>query len=273
MNTTGKISIISEKQRVLYTLLFIGTLVLYFFSLYQLKLEFKGGWENVLKALSFAKRMLLHMDLSDWKDVLTAAMESISIAVLATIISATLAFFVSFAAASNVSLRVVSNLCKAVAAVVRAVPTLIWTLIFVAYLGLGPFPGVLGLFFHSFAYLVKAFSQSIEEVKEGNIEALKATGASWVQTMAKGVYPPITTAVISWTALRFEFNLGMSSILGFVGAGGIGMELSNTMRIFDFEKAGFVVLIIFLMSFSVEMLFHKLKLNVDKCIVKDSSNS
>lgn len=273
MKTNGEISIIPEKQRVLYTLLFIGTIVLYFLSLYMLKLEFKGGWENILKALSFANRMLFHMDLSEWKDMLTAALESISIAVLATIISAILAFFVSFAAASNVSTKLFSDLCKAVTAAIRAVPTLIWTLIFVAYLGLGPFPGVLGLFFHSFAYLVKAFSQSIEEVKEGNIEALKATGASWVQTMARGVYPPIATAVISWTALRFEFNLGMSSVLGFVGAGGIGMELSDAMRIFNFEKAGFVVLIIFSMSFSVEMLFHKLKLNVDKRIVKESCNS
>jgi len=264
MNTKDKLSLVPEKQKALYIICLFGTLTAYAISLYMLNLEFRGTWENILKELSILNRMFIRIDFSEWKDVLAAALESISVAALATIISAFFAFFVSFAAASNVSSKWIANICKVMTAVIRAVPTLVWALIFVAYLGLGPFPGVLGLFFHSFAYFVKAFSQSIEEVKEGNIEALKATGASWVQTMARGVYPPIATAVISWIALRFEINLRMSSILGFVGAGGIGMELSDAMRLFRFEKAGFVVLIIFLMCFGVEMLFQRLKLNVDK---------
>ena len=263
MNTRQNISITPRGQRFLYPAVFGVACFLFIFSWYQLHLNLNGSWENILKAFSFMLRMF-QMDCSDWQDVLIAAGQSISVAVLATIISASFAFLVSFFAALNVSYKPLAHLCKSMVAAIRAVPTLIWTLIFVAYLGLGPFPGVLGLCFHSFAYLVKAFSQSIEDVKEENIEALKATGASWIQIMAQGVFPPIQTAVISWTALRFEFNVGMSTILGFVGAGGIGHELTLTMRSYAFEKSGFVVLVIFLMSFSIEMLFHRFKLNVDK---------
>lgn len=268
MKIDNDIAIVPKKQKTFYTIFFIVVVVLYVLSLLQLDLNFKGGLSSFVKAFEFILRMF-KMDFSDWFDVLYAALESISVAILATIISAVLAFFVSFMAASNVSVNYLTWICKGIAAGVRAVPTLIWTLIFVAYLGLSPFPGVLGLCFHSFAYFVKAFSQSIEEVKKENIEALKATGSTWLQIMARGVLPPTKTAFISWIALRFEINVGESSILGLVGAGGIGQELSMAMRGFEFEKAGFVVLIIFLMSFSIEMLFHKLKLNVDKSRLKE----
>jgi phosphonate transport system permease protein len=257
------IEITSKKQKNFSRLVIVLVIVLYVVSVLNLDLRLNLGLEYFLKAVDIIGRML-HCDFSEWKDVISAALTSLAVAALATIISAILAFFVSFVAASNVSNSIVSKICKGIAAWVRAVPTVIWTLIFVAYLGLGPFPGVLGLSLHSFAYLLKAFSQSIEEVRFENIEALKATGASWILVMTKAVLPSIITSLISWVALRFEINVGESSILGFVGAGGIGHEVSSNMRGFQFEKAGFVVLVIFLMSYGIEMIFHKFKLNVDK---------
>jgi len=263
VKTPNNVAIVPEKQKTLYTVFFFVVIGLYVYSFIHLDLALKSGLDGFVKTGGIISEML-HMDFSEWKEVLKAAGESLSVAILATIISAALAFFVSFMAAANVSSGILAWFWKGLTAGIRAVPTLIWTLIFVAYLGLGAFPGVLGLCFHSFAYLVKAFSQSIEEVKEGNIEALKATGASWPQIMARGVIPPIQTALISWTALRFEFNVSTSSILGLVGAGGIGQELSLVMRTYNFSKAGFIILVIFLMSFGIEMLFNRLKLNVDK---------
>lgn len=262
-----KMSLVSNGQKYTYLLILLGMIFLYSFSLFQLKLSYSSGLESISKAFGFFLRML-HFNFTDWKDILLAAVESISVAVLATIISSILAFFVSFLAATNVSVKGVPLFIKGFCASIRAVPTLIWALIFVAYIGLGPFAGVLGLCFHSFAYLVKAYSQSIEEVNAGCLEAMKATGSSWLQTMARGVVPTIKTSIISWTALRFEINIAQSSILGLVGAGGIGHELSLYMRMFDFEKAGFVLLVIFFTSFTVEMTFNRLKINVDKNLFK-----
>jgi len=257
-----KVSLVPKKQKYFYILFFLSMVLLYAFSLFQLKLSYGSGFESVRKAFGFILRMF-HFNFTDWQDILYAALESLSGAVLATIISAILAFLISFLAATNVSAKGLPIFIKGLCASIRAVPTLVWALIFVAYIGLGPFAGVLGLCFHSFAYLVKAFSQSIEEVNAGSLEAMKATGASWLQTMARGVVPTIKTSIISWTALRFEINIAQSSILGLVGAGGIGHELSLYMRMFDFEKAGFVLMVILFMSFSVEMIFNKLKINVD----------
>lgn len=260
---TKNIDITSKKQKNFLRITILIVFIIYVISIVNLNLKLNLGLEYFLKAVDIMFRMI-HFDLSEWNDVISAALTSLSVAVLATIISAVFAFFMSFIAASNVSNSFVTKVCKGVAAWIRAVPTIIWTLIFVAYLGLGPFPGVLGLSLHSFAYLLKAFSQSIEEVKKENIEALRATGASWVLVMTKAILPSIVTSLISWIALRFEINVAESSILGFVGAGGIGHEVSSNMRGFQFEKAGFVVLVVFLMSFGIEMIFHRFKLNVDK---------
>lgn len=267
-NVNAKIRIIPEKQKLIYIAVFAGAVLAYVLSLLQLKLAFSGSLENIMKAFTYLFRMI-RMNFQDIGDVSYAAFQSISVAILATIISAALAFMISFFAASNVSFKGLAMAIKGLATAIRAVPTLIWALIFVAFLGFGPFAGVLGLVFHSFAYLTKAFSQSIEEVNGGCLEAMRATGASWLQIMTRGVVPLIKTSVISWTALRFEINIGQSSILGMVGAGGIGYELTLNVRQFNFEKAGFVLLVIFLMSFSVEMLFNKLKLNVDNRRLKE----
>jgi phosphonate transport system permease protein len=267
VNTRKKISLVPARTGLIKKAVLIGVLLLFIASLFQLRLELTGTLENIGKAFTYLARMV-RMDFSIWEDVLVAALESLSVAVLATIISAVPAFFLSFFAATNVSVKWLAWCLKALCSLIRAIPTLIWALMFVAFLGFGPFPGVLGLFFHSFAYLVKAYSQSIEEVNPGCIEAIRATGASWLQIMTKGVVPTIKTAAISWTALRFEFNIGQSAILGLVGAGGIGHVLSVNMRFFEFEKGGFIVLVIFIMSFGVEMLFNKLKLNQDKKLLK-----
>ncbi len=261
--TAPVITLVSPRQRQLKLLSMVLILILYVGSFWLLKLDLSRGLSGFQRAFEFMGRMIL-MDFNDWRDVAQAALESISVAVLATILSACIALPVSFFAAVNISNRYVAVTLKAVVAVVRAIPTVIWTLIFVAYLGFGPFPGVLGLFFHSFAYLVKAFSESIEEVKSGAVEAMRATGASWIQIMGRGVFPSVQTALISWTALRFEINIGQSAILGLVGAGGIGAELAKNIRIYDFNRAGLVILVIFLMSFGVEMFFNRFKLNVDK---------
>lgn len=268
MNNRQRIPLVSAKRKTFGFIFTSLVILLFIFSLYKLNLQNKGGIESYKRALNIIGK-LFRMEFSEVKEIFLAAIQSLSVAFLATILSALLAFFVSFTAATNVSNNFLSSFWKTVTGVIRAVPTLIWTLVFVAYIGLGPFPGVLGLGFHSFAYLVKAYSQSIEEVKPGNIEALKALGANWIQTMKSGVFPPVKTAMLSWTALRFEINVGQSSILGLVGAGGIGQELSLAMKGFHFNRAGFIILVIFIMSFSIEMLFHRFKLNVDKNKLKN----
>lgn len=160
------------------------------------------------------------------EDVLIGTVESLALAALTTFIGAVIAFFLGLFAAMNLSNKAISNAIKAVMSFFRAVPTILWVLIFTVAIGLGPEAAVTGLLFHSVAYLVKAYSESFEEVDPGVIEALRASGASWWQVVFAAVVPEKITEMLSWTFIRFEINFVNAVAVGAVaGAGGVGYQL------------------------------------------------
>ncbi len=159
-------------------------------------------------------------------DVVEGLFVSLSLALLTTLIGVVVAFVLGLLAASNLSNRIVSNAIKVTMSVFRAVPTILWVLVFSVAIGLGPEAAVAGLLFHSIAYLVKAYSESFEEVDAGVIEALRAAGASWWQVVFRGVVPEKMNEMLSWTFIRFEINFVNAVAVGAVaGAGGIGYQL------------------------------------------------
>jgi phosphonate transport system permease protein len=197
----------------------------------------------------------------EWRFVLKAALESLEIAVVGTAVAVFFAFFLSFAAASNVSPHTAWAV-KGAASLIRAIPTLVWALLYIVAVGMGPLPGILAIATHAIGMLVKMFAQSIEEVNPGVIEALEATGASRLQIIAQGILPNVMTSFVAWSVFRLEIDIGESTILGAVGAGGIGFEIANAMRMYEFDKTFFAALVIFAMVFSVEWLSNRMKLNV-----------
>ena len=131
---------------------------------------------------------------------------SLALALLTTFIGAVIAFVLGLLAACNLSSKGMSNAIKVFMSVARAVPTILWVLVFSVAIGLGPEAAVTGLLFHSVAYLVKAYSESFEEVDAGVLEALRASGASWWQVVFQGVVPEKVNEMLSWTFIRFEIN-------------------------------------------------------------------
>ncbi|WP_127578978.1 phosphonate ABC transporter, permease protein PhnE [Paenibacillus koleovorans] len=227
------------------------------FCLIQLNFDYYRIYQGTLKFIgSFAK--MFPPNWSDWKGILASGLVTLQVALVGTVLSVAIAFVLSFLAARNVSPRL-SWLIKGFASFLRAVPTLVWALVFIVAVGLGPFPGILAIAVHAVGMLVKVFSQSIEEVEEGALEAMRATGASWIQIMAQGVLPNVITSFLAWSVFRLEIDIGESVILGAVGAGGIGWEISNAMRAYEFDTVGFVGILIFLMVFSVEFFSNRLK--------------
>lgn len=127
----------------------------------------------------------------------------------------------------------------------RAVPELIYALIFVAAVGLGPFPGVLALIVGSFGSLGKVFAESIEAVDPAQVQAVRATGAKPLQVFNYAVMPQATPLIVSYSLLIFEANVRAATILGLVGAGGIGFLLDKYFRLFQYQRLmGAVILII-----------------------------
>jgi phosphonate transport system permease protein len=145
---------------------------------------------------------------------------------LTTVFGAIIAFFLALLAARNLSPPWLSNLITGMTAFVRAVPTVLWVLFFAVSAGLGSVAAVIGMTFHSAGYLIKAYAETFEELDAGVIEALRASGASWWQTVFQAVVPTSASALLSWTFLRFEINFSTAIAMGATaGAGGIGFDM------------------------------------------------
>jgi phosphonate transport system permease protein len=172
--------------------------------------------------------------------------ETIFLGMMATFFGIIFALPISFLAARNLMSTSWITLAiyfavRTVLNVVRSVEPLIWAVIAVAVVGLGPFAGIIALTLHSIAALGKLYSEAIESIDPGPIEAIHATGANWLQTVIYAVIPQIIPPFVSFTIYRWDINVRMSTVLGLVGGGGIGFLLVQWMRINDFKAAGIAV--------------------------------
>jgi len=124
---------------------------------------------------------------------------------------------------------------------IRSVEPIIWAVMFILWVGLGPFAGVMALTFHTVAALGKLYSESIESIDPGPIEAIQATGANRLQTIMYAIVPQIIPPFVSFTFYRWDINVRMSTIIGIVGGGGIGFLLIQWIRLTDYDAAGIAV--------------------------------
>ena len=132
----------------------------------------------------------------------------------------------------------------------RGIPSLVWALILVAAFGLGPFAGVIALALADIPRLGKLFGEALENVDDRPAEALRATGAGWLQTLRLAVFPQVAPVWLSQCLYFLEQNFRASAVLGIVGAGGIGFELEERIRIYAFDEVMFIV-ILFVVSVGV----------------------
>lgn len=191
-----------------------------------------------------------------WSTVLQSVMTTLAVTVICTILSAAISFFLALAAAENLSSPAISNIVKGAIAVVRSIPTILWVLVFTVAIGLGSEAAVLGISFHSIAYLTKSYSESFEEIDEGVIEALRASGANFWQVVFQAICPATITKLISWTFIRLEINFTNAVAVGaFAGAGGIGFQLYQAgSRYYNLHEVGVIVYACLIMAFALEFI-------------------
>jgi phosphonate transport system permease protein len=173
------------------------------------------------------------------------------------LLGTTAALFISLAiapiAARNITPnRVAYELARLVIGITRAVPDLIFALIFVTAVGLGPFAGVLALAVHSIGTLGKLFAETIEEMDMGPVDALRVTGASRLQLFLHAVLPGVAPTFVSLLLYRFDVNFRSSLVLGFVGAGGIGFLIYNSMQLFQYREVSTELLVVLAFVLAVE---------------------
>ena len=189
-------------------------------------------------------RRMVPPDLSVLGNALRGAMETIQIAVVGTAVAALLALPMGFAAARNAAPAWLFYWARTLLNAFRAVDTLVYALFFVAAVGLGPFPGVLAVMVYTATVLAKLYSEAIEAIEPGPVEAVRATGATTLQVLRWGVLPQLVPQFLSFTLYRFETNIRAAAVLGFVGAGGIGFYIQTYLRLLNYPAAATVLLVL-----------------------------
>lgn len=191
---------------------------------------------------------------------------TIGLAFLTTLISSIIAFFLGLVGAQNLAPKWLTSIIKGFVSFVRAVPTVLWVLIFAVAAGLGSTAAVIGMTFHSVGYLTKAYSESFEDLDSGVIEALKATGGNWWQIVFQVVLPCSVTYLLSWTFIRFEINFGNAVAMGAAaGASGIGYDLYMASGFyFDLHEVGVITYFVLIFAIILEIFSMKIKGRIRK---------
>ncbi len=252
-----------KQDRFLYwTMLII--FIFFIFSLIQLNFDYSKLWTGT-SDFFFMLGKMFPPNPTDWFYILAAAVESLQIAIVGTVVAIVISFFLAFLGATNLSPnKGILWFVKGFAALMRAIPAMIWALLFIVSVGMGPLAGIMALGIHSLGMLIKVYAESVEEVDDGLIEAMRATGASWLQIVLQGILPMVFTSFLSWSIFRLEIDIRYSTILGMVGAGGIGWELVRAMRMYKLDEAMFITIVIFIMIFLVELAGNQMKKKIIK---------
>jgi len=190
-------------------------------------------------------------------------LETIEMTLLATSIALVLSLPVGFLAAKNTSPHpAVFHTTRALLSFMRALPELVWALVFVSAVGLGPLPGVMALAFVTVGFMGKFFAESIEVVDHRAVEGVAAHGAGWFQLRAFAHLPQALPDFIGTTLYILDHNLRAAAILGLVGAGGIGYDMVMAMRLFDYDRLLLIALSIYLVVTLLDRASDRLRTKV-----------
>ncbi len=203
-------------------------------------------WSYLLDAHIQAGDLFTRMYPPDWSYagvILRPLIETIHIATLGTIITFVLALPIAFLAAENTTPNKITWLAgRFILVASRSINTVVWALVFVAIFGPGPLAGIWAIAARSIGFMGKLIGEAIEEVDRGAVEAVEATGAGRLQVMVIGVLPQVLPVIYGTTVYRWDINIRESTVLGFVGAGGIGIQLYSSINQFQWDEVAVILL-------------------------------
>ena len=198
---------------------------------------------------------MLPPDFSNLNELIYAMFETIEIAFLGTFIAIVLSIPLGLFSARNLAPNYfVYLICKTIVIFFRAIPEFIIAMILVIAIGFGAMPGVLALGLHTMGFLAKFYAEDIEHINKGPIDALKSSGATKSQIISFGVIPQILPSFVANNLYILDRNVRMATMLGIVGAGGIGYELQSSFRMFEYERVSAIIILIFVTIFIIDYL-------------------
>ena len=239
--------------------LFVYCLVVFDFSPSRIL----TGLERFGRVMSFMFPPHIWTSWTEFSPIVEGLLETLAIAFLGTVLGAVIAFPLSFLGAKNINkIPFLRHTARRGYDVVRAFETLILALIFIRAFGLGPLPGILAMAVSEIGTFAKLFSEAIENTSEKPVDGVKASGGSRFQTVRFGVMPQVSPVIISILLYNFESNVRSGTILGIVGAGGIGFLLSDRIAAYKWGEAWSIIFLIIAMVYLIDWLSGKIRAKI-----------
>ena len=233
----------------------ISTILLLIGVTVDLEINFINLFSNSFKYFVDIFSRMLPPDFSNFSSLIYSMIETIEIAILGTFIAIVLSIPLALLSAKNIAPNiVVFFVARTFTVFFRAIPEFIIAMILVIAIGFGAMPGVLALGIHTMGFLAKFYAEDIEHIDKGPIEALKSSGASKGQIISFAVIPQIIPSFVANNLYILDRNIRMATMLGIVGAGGIGYELQSAFRMFEYQKVSAIIIIIFITIFIIDNL-------------------
>ena len=251
---------LGKAKRVAGGVLFLALIL---FALWKMDVSLQAIG-NGLGKLGWMFQFLFPPAHHGWLDVfLYALLETLAMAFLGTLFASLLAVPLGFLGAKNIlGNSLIHFALRRLFDLIRGVDALIWALIFISVVGLGPFAGVLAIMVGDMGVLAKLFAEAIENVEKEQIEGVRSSGAKPLQVIRFGILPQVFPVILSNTLYYFESNTRSATILGVVGAGGIGLQLADRIRINSWDEVGFIVIMILITVAVMDTVSKEIRLRI-----------
>lgn len=219
----------------------------------DLKIDFISLFSNTFSYFGDIFSRMLPPDFSNFDKLVFSMIETIEIAILGTFIAIVLSIPLALFSARNITPNIfIFFIARTITVFFRAIPEFIIAMILVIAIGFGAMPGILALGIHTMGFLAKFYAEDIEHVNKGPIEALQSFGASKLQIISFSIIPQIIPSFVANNLYILDRNIRMATMLGIVGAGGIGYELQSAFRMFEYPKVSAIIIIIFVTIFLID---------------------
>ncbi|MCC4044808.1 phosphonate ABC transporter, permease protein PhnE [Enterococcus gallinarum] len=244
-------------KRLLNSALIVVTVIL---SFVYLQIDLVEAIQSIPDLLLFFGQNFFPANFENIRSYLPLVGETILFAVVGTYISAFLAFVCGLLMSEQTNpYAFLRTVIRVIISFLRNIPILVWASLFVYIFGIGNMVGLLALIVATLGFLARSYADSIDEIGNSKLEALRATGASYWQVLFHGLIPEFIPSWINWTLFSFEINIRASSILGMVGAGGIGIMIQTNIRLFKYHEAFALIILLVLLVLITEFVVNRLR--------------
>ncbi len=254
MTTNKSLKMRNEKRK--QTLLFIAVFtVLTIWSMWETKFNPISIIASMGETIKYVVFDFFPPDISSIPHLLQPTLDTLYMSFVAMVIAALISFILAFLASSTTTphylLQVVT---RAIASILRTVPSLVWVILLVSSFGLGAMSGTMALILGGVGILTRTYAEVLDEIDMDQLAAIKATGANWFQVMGRAVLPQFLPGFVGWSLFKFDINIRDSAVIGMVGGGGLGFAIQEGIKLFQFQTVTMAIFMVLVLIVIIEYI-------------------